>query len=377
VWLREAVWPIEALLLKAAIAGVKEADPDAAIMLHLGGGADPGAHVLPFFQAMQDFGVDFDLAGLSLYPYTWGESLPTPWEDLAGEWVAGIHGLGYPVVIAEWSYPHAEVDQGWTPIPGCPFTEQGQADYARALLRWGLSTPGMVGLTAFYPDYYETLPPDRGFVRYTGLFTNAGGPLRPTEALTNWYASFPDVRTGHWAFFQIEACAAASIVKGYTDGLYHAEAPVTRDQMAVYIARALAGGDAGIPDPPDTPSFSDVASTHWAYKHIEYAVSQGVVQGYEDGSYHPEYEVTRDQMAVYVARSLVAPSGEAALADYVPSDPRNFPDVPSGSWSYKHIEYCVERGVVNGYEDGKYHPEIVVTRDQMAVYVARAFGLPM
>jgi hypothetical protein len=80
-------------------------------------------------------------------------------------------------------------------------------------------------------------------------------------------------------------------------------------------------------------------------------------------------------MAVYVARALVAPSGEAGLADYVPSDPRNFPDVPDTSWAYKHIEYCVEHGIVQGYEDSYYHPEYVVTRDQMAVYVARAFGL--
>ncbi len=40
-----------------------------------------------------------------------------------------------------------------------------------------------------------------------------------------------------------------------------------------------------------------------------------------------------------------------------------------------HIEYCVERGVVEGYDDGYYRPEDVVTRDQMAVYIARAFGL--
>jgi hypothetical protein len=40
-----------------------------------------------------------------------------------------------------------------------------------------------------------------------------------------------------------------------------------------------------------------------------------------------------------------------------------------------HIEHCVENGVVQGYEDGYYHPDYVVTRDQMAVYVARAFGL--
>jgi len=37
----------------------------------------------------------------------------------------------------------------------------------------------------------------------------------------------------------------------------------------------------------------------------------------------------------------------------------------------------VENGVVSGYDDGYYRPEWVVTRDQMAVYVARAFGLPM
>ena len=90
-------------------------------------------------------------------------------------------------------------------------------------------------------------------------------------------------------------------------------------------------------------------------------------------------------MAVYIARAMVAPSGEAALADYVPAAPRNFPEVPATGygddgaepfWAYTHIEYCVEHGVVQGYDhDGRYHPEWDVTRDQMAVYVARAFGL--
>ncbi len=82
-------------------------------------------------------------------------------------------------------------------------------------------------------------------------------------------------------------------------------------------------------------------------------------------------------MAVYVARALVAPTGEAALADWVPAAPRNFPDVPDTFWAYIHIEYCVENGVVQGYPDGNYHPGNVVTRDQMAVYIARAFELTM
>jgi Tol biopolymer transport system component len=190
---------------------------------------------------------------------------------------------------------------------------------------------------------------------------------------------FSDAYPDHWAFQEIAACHEANIVQGYPDGTYRPEWTVTRDQMAVYIARGLEApsGEAVLADwvPADPRDFPDVPSDHWAYTHIEYCVENGVVEGYEDGSYHPEYEVTRDQMAVYVARALVAPEGEAGLADYVPADPRNFPDAASDFWAYTHIEYCVEHGVVQGYEDGLYHPEIVVTRDQMAVYVARAFGL--
>ena len=213
---------------------------------------------------------------------------------------------------------------------------------------------------------------------------------------------FPDTPTSFWATEQIVACASAGIVGGYGDGLYHPDWPVTRDQMAVYIARALAGGDESVPTGPAEATFDDVPNTgygdagtdpHWAYKYVEYAVDSNVVQGYAHDDpenpgeiiyrYEPTWTVTRDQMAVYVARAMVAPTGEAALADYVPADARNFPDVPNTGcgddktdpfWAYTHIEYCVEHGVVSGYEDGYYRPEWVVTRDQMAVYVARALG---
>ena len=96
----------------------------------------------------------------------------------------------------------------------------------------------------------------------------------------------------------------------------------------------------------------------------------GIVSGYDDGLYQPDWAVLRDQMAVYISRALAGGP--------------TFPDVPDigygddGTepfWAYKHIEYCVEHGVVYGYDDGWYHPERTVTRDQMAVYVARAFGL--
>ncbi len=188
---------------------------------------------------------------------------------------------------------------------------------------------------------------------------------------------FADVPSSHWAYDEVMACFSANIVKGYGDGLYHPEYRVTRDQMAVYTARALVSpsGDAAIPDPEPPPSFSDVPDTQWVYKHIEYAVSQNVVAGYGDGTYKPDLAVDRGQMAVYVARAMVAPGGDAAIPDPVP--PASFPDVPDTFWTYKQVEYCLSQSVVSGYGDGLYHPEWVVTRDQMAVYVQRAFQLPI
>jgi hypothetical protein len=53
--------------------------------------------------------------------------------------------------------------------------------------------------------------------------------------------------------------------------------------------------------------------------------------------------------------------------------------VATSFWAYKYVEYIAQPsvGVTKGYPDGDYHPEYICTRDQMAVYVARAFKLPV
>ncbi len=188
-----------------------------------------------------------------------------------------------------------------------------------------------------------------------------GRPLR---------AVFSDVPPDHWAYDYIMDCYHAGIVNGYPGNVYLPDAKVTRAQMALYIARALVGGAANVPAGPAEGTFPDVPPDHWAYDAVEYAVAAAVVGWYPSGTYEPDWVVTRSQMAVFVARSIVDPTGEEGLDGYTPPLIPSFTDVAADHWSFKHVEYCAEKDVVLGYPDASYRPALEITRAQMAVYIA-------
>jgi hypothetical protein len=217
-------------------------------------------------------------------------------------------------------------------------------------------------------------------------YGNPTGLIYEVSLSAEW-SGFADVGPEHWAYDEVMACADAGIVSGYPDGLYHPDDVLRRSQMAVFISRAAAGGEANVPNPPaGAQTFTDVAAagfgedgtdSYWAYRYIEYCAERGIVQGYWDGTYRPEEVVDRGQMAVYIARAVAG--GDEQVPE--PESGPTFSDVPGAQggwdWCWRYVEYCAGEGIVQGYWDGTYHPEREVTRDQMAVYVARAFGVPM
>ncbi len=139
----------------------------------------------------------------------------------------------------------------------------------------------------------------------------------------------------------------------------------TRDPAVLETARAqLASGI--------HRTFIDIGPDYWAYDEIMGAFASQIVTGYADGRYHPDWKVTRAQMAVFIARTIATPTGEAGVAAYdAPTSPA-FRDVPPDFWAYKHIEFLNEQHVVTGYDDGLYRPAAYVARDQMAAYISRA-----
>jgi len=232
------------------------------------------------------------------------------------------------------------------------------------------------------PLTLEAAPgPDAAFVSWSGDTASDDNPVTirldgDKRVWADFEGLFTDLEASHWAYAQIRACLTAGIVRGYGDGSFRPDIAVDRGAMAVFLSRALCGGD-HVPPGPRVPSFSDVPRLHWAYDCVEHLKSSGAVAGYCQHSYSPGAVVKRDQMAVFLAQCRAKHSGEDGLADFLPPPEPTFADVPALFWAHRHIECLAQEDIVAGYPDGNYEPAQHVSRAQMAVFVQRAFGLPL
>jgi hypothetical protein len=102
----------------------------------------------------------------------------------------------------------------------------------------------------------------------------------------------------------VEYLSACEVVTGYEGGIYGPHVLVDRGQMPVFISRAR--GWVRIGDDMTVPSdlYPDVLAGFWSGQAILACEVFGVVTGYEDGWYHPEWTVSRVMMAAYVARAF-------------------------------------------------------------------------
>jgi hypothetical protein len=190
-----------------------------------------------------------------------------------------------------------------------------------------------------------------------------------TESLCGMDIStvFSDVFYDYWAYPYVMKVLDAGLTAGCAAGRYCPEDVVTREQMAVFLLKALndVPGDGycgGI------APFSDVSANRWSCKYIKRLVERGITAGIGPGLFGPEGPVTREQMAVFITKAL----GQAPADGYCgTTDP--FLDVPYGSWSCKYVKKLVELEITAGIGQGLFGPGNNVTRAQMAVFLSKAF----
>jgi len=112
--------------------------------------------------------------------------------------------------------------------------------------------------------------------------------------------SFPDVPDGHWAKNAILGTAVKGIIRGYPDGTYRPNDPVTRAEMSVMaaIAAGVKGKNAA------RTAFTDLTPDHWAASYIYAFVDGGQLQGFKDGTFRPNGRATRAEFVTLLANLL-------------------------------------------------------------------------
>ncbi|MCD9020329.1 S-layer homology domain-containing protein [Cohnella sp. NL03-T5] len=109
---------------------------------------------------------------------------------------------------------------------------------------------------------------------------------------------------------------------------------------------------------------SDV-KPHWAAKELESWVNQKLLQGYADGSLHPDANITRAEFVTFINRVLNLTKKSA----------KTFPDVKANEWYADSIAKAVSAGIIQGDSNGRMNPTAPITRQEAAAVVARAFKL--
>jgi hypothetical protein len=116
---------------------------------------------------------------------------------------------------------------------------------------------------------------------------------------------FCDVQPGHPFEDDILWVHDQGIADGYADGTFRPGAPVSRQAMAAFLYRL-----AGLPatTPPATASFSDVGTGHQFFDEIEWAVDEGITTGYSNGRFLPLASISRQAMAAFMYRFAGEPA---------------------------------------------------------------------
>lgn len=133
----------------------------------------------------------------------------------------------------------------------------------------------------------------------------------------------------------------------------------TMPASAVTVKVAYVKDDAAVVEP--TTGFNDVADKDWFADAVKYVADKGMMNGTSKTTFGPNDSTTRGMIVTVLYRLENEPSAAAA----------SFNDVVSGQYYTDAVAWANANGIVTGYGNGKFGPNDVVTREQLAVILYR------
>lgn len=163
--------------------------------------------------------------------------------------------------------------------------------------------------------------------------------LSYAESGTEQGGSFPDVKPNDWFYGAVQYVHGEGMMTGMEDGTFAPHRTTTRAQIVTILYR-LAGSPA-----EGNSSFSDVSKGDWYAKSVNWAASNQIVGGYENGTFAPQKSVTREEMATILYRFAKYMKLEVGVT----GDLSGFSDSSTISpWAKTAMEWAVGQNILNG-----------------------------
>ena len=148
-------------------------------------------------------------------------------------------------------------------------------------------------------------------------------------------------------------------IVGYPDGNVKPEGNITRAEVATIFFRLLTD-ESRDEFWSQTNPYSDVSEDDWYNNAVSTLTNAGIIDGYEDGTFKPNGNITRAEFATIAVRFFEATYEGENL----------FPDI-DGHWAQDYINEAANAGIVDGYPDGTFGPQKRITRAEAMTMVNR------
>lgn len=178
-------------------------------------------------------------------------------------------------------------------------------------------------------------------------------------------APFQDVNLGAWYYDVVRYVYQKGIMTGTGRDTFSPLSLTTRGQAVATLYRM-----AGSPTPGGAVSFRDVAPGSYYEDAVRWAVASGVATGHSAETFAPDAPITREQLAALLHRYARIVEGENGTASAQALS--RFPDQGKVSaYAVQPLSWAVERGLIDGFQDGSLQPQGQANRAQMAAVLSR------
>ncbi|TAN64825.1 DUF5011 domain-containing protein [Paraclostridium sordellii 8483] len=164
---------------------------------------------------------------------------------------------------------------------------------------------------------------------------------------------------GHWAHNQISEFIKNSYAKGYEDNTFRPDKQITRAEFVKLVNKYFGFNDKGV------SNFKDINKNNWYYNDVCIAIKAGYINGYEDNTFRPNKQITREE----AAKIIVSIKNQQ---DNTYDKLNTFPDKNKVSnWAKPYIEGAIENGYLKGDNLKNLRPTNRITRAESVTILSR------